>query len=230
MNTAKLKVHLIKRYGRLISVFHNGLAGVGLVALVFVMVQGARMIPATGLEETAEFGAIHYENVSLFEPSANEDNLRFQAISTYLSRRYRVAGEAIDQLVSAAHSAGRQVGIDPLLILSVMAIESRFNPIAESNMGAKGLMQVMPQYHRDKFADLGGVGTVLDPMTNILIGARILQDCIRRGGGIEGGLQLYVGAFGDESNPYAHKVMAEKERLDQALRRALPQPTAVTAS
>jgi len=45
---------------------------------------------------------------------------------------------------------GQQVGLDPLLILAVMAIESRFNPIAESVMGAKGLMQVIPKLHRDK--------------------------------------------------------------------------------
>ena len=233
MNTTKLKAHLNKRYGRLIGMFHNGLAGLGLVTVVFMAVQGARMLPAASVEETAAFGTIHYENVSLFERSADEGNPRFRAISTYLSRRYRVAGDAIEQLVSAAHTAGKQVGIDPLLILSVMAIESRFNPIAESDMGAKGLMQVMPQHHRDKFTDLGGVDAVLDPMTNILIGARILKDCIRRGGGLEGGLQLYVGAYGDDSNPYAQKVMAEKERLDQALRRAIPQPTrpaAVTAS
>ena len=187
MNTTKLKAHLSNRYGRMIGVFHNGLAGLGLLALVFMAVQGVRMLPSANAEESAAFGAIHYENVSLFEPSADGDNPRFRVISTYLSRRYRVSSDAIEQLVSAAHTAGRQVGLDPLLILSVMAIESRFNPIAESDMGAKGLMQVMPQHHRDKFSDLGGVDTVLDPMTNILIGARILKDCIRRGGGLEGG-------------------------------------------
>ena len=233
MNTTKLKAHLSNRYGRMIGVFHNGLAGLGLLALVFMVVQGGRMLPFANAEESAAFGSSHYENVSLFEPSADGDTPRFRVISTYLSRRYRVSSDAIEQLVSAAHTAGRQVGLDPLLILSVMAIESRFNPIAESDMGAKGLMQVMPQHHQDKFSDLGGVDTVLDPMTNILIGARILKDCIRRGGGLEGGLQLYVGAYGDDANPYAQKVILEKDRLDQALRRAIPQPprpAEVTAS
>ena len=37
-----------------------------------------------------------------------------------------------------AHAAGHQIGIDPLLIIAVMAVESRFNPIAESVAGAKG--------------------------------------------------------------------------------------------
>jgi soluble lytic murein transglycosylase-like protein len=100
-------------------------------------------------------------------------------------------------------------------------------------MGAKGLMQVMPNHHQDKLAAHGGVDAVLDPMTNILTGAMILKDYVRRGGSIEAGLQMYVGAYGDDSNPYPQKVLAEKDRLDKALRRnAQPavQPNAITAS
>ena len=39
--------------------------------------------------------------------------------------------------VSLAYRPARAHSVDPLLILAVMAIESRYNPVAESNMGAQ---------------------------------------------------------------------------------------------
>jgi soluble lytic murein transglycosylase-like protein len=136
-----------------------------------------------------------------------------------------VALDATEQLVGAAHEAGNQLGMDPLLILAVMAVESRFNPIAESVMGAKGLMQVIPKFHQDKLEEHGGEDSVFDPMTNILVGTRILKDAMRRGGGLMPGLQLYAGAFGDDAQQYAQKVIAEKERMQQTLKRS---PAAAT--
>ena len=58
----------------------------------------------------------------------------------------------------------------------------------------------------------------LDPESNILLGARILQEYIYRTGTVEAGLQFYNGAFWDGSAQYAQKVMAERERLEIVLR------------
>jgi soluble lytic murein transglycosylase-like protein len=152
--------------------------------------------------------------------TADSEKPEYRTLAIYLSRRYKVAQDATEQLVGAAHEAGSRTGLDPLLILAVMAVESRFNPIAESVMGAKGLMQVIPKFHQDKLDALGGEESVFDPMTNILVGARILKDAVRRGGGLMPGLQLYAGAFSDDSQQYAQKVMAEKERMLQMLKRS----------
>ncbi|MFA5915952.1 MAG: transglycosylase SLT domain-containing protein, partial [Burkholderiales bacterium] len=150
----------------------------------------------------------------------------YRTLAVYLSRRYKVAQEATEQLVGAAHEAGNRTGLDPLLLLAVMAVESRFNPIAESVMGAKGLMQVIPRFHQDKLNALGGEDSVFDPMTNIMVGARILKDAVRRGGGLIPGLQLYAGAFGDDSQQYAQKVIAERQRMQQMLKRSRSQDAA----
>jgi hypothetical protein len=136
----------------------------------------------------------------------------------HLARRFMIAREATELMVETAHRAAAEVGLDPLLVLAVIAVESRFNPIAESVMGAKGLMQIIPRYHRAKLAAHGGEDAVLDPQSNILVGARILQEYVYRAGTLEAGLQFYNGALRDGSAQYAHKVMAERSRLEQVLR------------
>ena len=136
----------------------------------------------------------------------------------HLSRRFAIAVEATSRMVEAADRAAREVGLDPLLVLAVISIESRFNPIAESAMGAKGLMQIIPKYHRAKLEALGGEAAVLDPESNIMVGARILQEYVRRTGTLEAGLQFYNGAFWDGTAQYAQKVMAERARLEQVVR------------
>jgi soluble lytic murein transglycosylase-like protein len=141
-----------------------------------------------------------------------------QALIDHLSRRFLIATAATERMVAAAHRAAREVGLDPLLVLAVISIESRFNPIAESVMGAKGLMQIIPKYHLDKLRAAGGEHAVLDPESNIQIGTRILQEYVHRTGTLEAGLQFYNGAWRDGSAHYAHKVMAERDRLEQVVR------------
>lgn len=144
---------------------------------------------------------------------------RLRALAEFLAKRYKVSQAITLDLVQMAHSAGHQFGLDPLLIIAVMAVESRFNPIAESGMGAKGLMQVIPKYHVDKFREFGGEKyAVFDPETNILVGTRILKDYLAKAGSLNGALQLYVGASDPEDVPYIDKVMTEKQRLQQVLR------------
>jgi soluble lytic murein transglycosylase-like protein len=197
----------------LAAALHHGLALIGLAAVVFVVMQSAIGLP-DHLGRAAAQGSIRYDGELLGEA----DGAKHRALVSYVSRRYRIASSATEQLVDAAYDAGQQVGLDPLLILAVMAIESRFNPIAESGMGAKGLMQVIPKHHQDKLNDHGGEVAVLDPTTNILVGARILKEYIRRTGSLEAGLQFYNGALADISSQYAQKVIAEMERLQEAQR------------
>lgn len=139
-----------------------------------------------------------------------------QWVTNWLSRRYRVASDATNMLVSAAYVTAKEIKLDPLLILSVMAIESGFNPFAESPVGAQGLMQVMSKVHHDKFQDLGGVKAALNPVANIKVGSLILKDYVTRGGSVEAGLKLYVGAGAFETDSgYGAKVLAEYRRLKE---------------
>ena len=137
-----------------------------------------------------------------------------RALTEFIARRYRIAETAAYHFVLIAYRAGEQYRVDPLLILAVMAIESRYNPVAESVMGAKGLMQVIPKYHQEKLFDHGGEHALLDPEVNILVGAQILREYQRRFGDTETALQMYAGAFDEPTSRYANKVFEEKARLD----------------
>lgn len=165
--------------------------------------------------------------VPLACPPLPPDEVRPEASATervlagYLSQRFVVAPESAALVVSAAHRAAADVGLDPLLVLAVIAIESSFNPLAESAMGAKGLMQIIPKYHQAKLSEAGGDGAVLDPEANIHVGTRILQEYVYRRGTLEAGLQYYNGAAADGSAQYAQKVLAERRRLEQVLRAGL---------
>lgn len=142
------------------------------------------------------------------------DQRQQQWVTNWLAKRYRVASDASNMLVSAAYLTAKDVKIDPLLILSVMAIESGLNPFAESPVGAQGLMQVMSKIHRDKFEEMGGVKAALNPVANIRVGALILKDYVTRGGSLEAGLKLYVGAGAFENDGgYGSRVIAEYRRL-----------------
>jgi hypothetical protein len=139
---------------------------------------------------------------------------RQQHITRYLSRRYKVADEAVQRVVAEAFEIGTQIGLDPLLILAVTAIESSMNPFAQSSVGAQGLMQVMTSVHAEKFEPHGGGHAALDPIANVRVGSAILHDLIRRGGSVERGLQLYVGAGNlPDDGGYGARVLTERSHI-----------------
>ena len=165
-------------------------------------------------------------------PAAEPHSAKYRAVGEYLARRYRVSTEVTTDIVAKAHHIGQGLHVDPMLILAVISVESRFNPIAESTMGAKGLMQVIPRYHPEKFDPLGGEKMAFEPEANIIVGARILKEYMRRTGDVVDALQMYVGATSDDNdNGYSTKVMSERDRLNQVLRRHQihnPQPRPAT--
>lgn len=146
------------------------------------------------------------------------------AVAFWLSKKYRVAPEPISALVAEAYVIGAKAKLDPTLILAIMAIESGFNPFAQSSVGAQGLMQVMTKIHSDKYENFGGKLAAFDPLTNLRVGVKVLQESISRAGSVEGGLKHYVGAANMEGDGgYAGKVIAEYSRLHQvATGRAAP--------
>jgi hypothetical protein len=156
------------------------------------------------------------------------DLTRAQAnVARWIVRRYHVAPEPIARLVQESWTVGQRDGLEPTLILAVMAVESSFNPFAQSPVGAQGLMQVMTKIHNDKYEAYGGHLAAFDPVSNLRVGVLVLKECIGKAGGLEGGLHFYVGAgTSDDDGGYASKVMAEHELLKRVAAGQNVPPTA----
>ena len=137
------------------------------------------------------------------------------AVAEWLGRKYTVAPEPLAALVAEAHLLAKKYKMSPYLILSVMAVESGFNPFAHSSAGAQGLMQVMTDIHQQRYALHGGTMAAFDPIANLRVGADVLAYCIKTKGGVmEDGLRYYLGASETtDDGGYVAKVLLEQERL-----------------
>lgn len=148
------------------------------------------------------------------EPIPGLTAAQVNSLRSYIGRKYKIAHSVAGALVRAAFVIGKDKNLDPQLLLAVIAIESRYNPFAESSVGAQGLMQIMSTVHRDKLSDIGGGQTaVFNPVVNMRVGAQILADCIKRRGSVTGGLACYVGASGPSDGGYGARVLAERRRI-----------------
>ncbi|ABM95890.1 MAG: transglycosylase SLT domain-containing protein [Methylibium sp.] len=220
----------------LLEVCHNSLALVGLVVVALSLFFAGRADLRHTLEEHA-LGWLQNRQVARVEAdtslaglaaalverdavaratAADPSNLDRQqaAVASWLARRYRVAPEPVSRLVQEAWQVGQRAKLDPTLILAIMAIESSFNPFAQSPVGAQGLMQVMTRVHDDKYEAFGGNHAAFDPVTNLRVGVQVLKECIARAGSLEGGLKYYVGAANlADDGGYAGKVLAEQSHL-----------------
>jgi hypothetical protein len=210
------------------AISHNGLAVVGLTIFFFVValtvrpdlrvVTEAKVISWLQERQYDETGiAADADAIDRATATDPRDLPKQQAnLAYWLSKKYRVAPEPLSALVAEAYDVGPSNQIEPTLILAVMAVESGFNPFAQSHVGAQGLMQVMTKVHEQKYQGFGGTLAAFDPVANVRVGVNVLKECINRAGSLEGGLKLYVGAGNmKDDQGYASKVMAENARLQQ---------------
>lgn len=174
---------------------------------------------AAPVSEAAAVAAVEEPESPPSEATPSALNPRMRGALDYVSRRYRVSTDALQPIFATAQTVGRELHLDPLLIIAVIGVESGFNPFSQSVFGAQGLMQVVPRFHLDKLPDEAAPAAFLDPVTNVQVGARVLKESISRNGGLEDGLQQFGGASNDPERRYSLKVLAEKQRLEQATQR-----------
>ncbi len=217
----------------LLVVGHNALATVGITTVALA----ALCLGDDSLRDNLEASAYEWlQDRSEVRGQANSDTLEVLAepnaverataadindlprqqasLAQWISRRYRVAPEPVSALVREAWDTGQRMRLEPTLILAVMAIESRFNPFAQSPVGAQGLMQVLTRVHDDKYESFGGTYAAFDPLTNLRVGAQVLKESIARGGSVQEGLRHYVGAaLLEHDGGYVSKIMSEQSHM-----------------
>lgn len=209
------------QFGRLI---HGALLTIGLVTAVY---QGASFVhggsfafggSAVGAASAAELHAPDLVETTAVAASTVKLSPEMERVKRFVSRRYKVSRVALRPILATAETTGHKLGLDPLLLVAVIAVESSFNPFAESVVGAQGLMQVIPRFHMDKIGDNADEDALFDPRTNIRVGAMVLKEGLRRTGSLQAALQYYGGAGNDAQARYANKVLSMQSRLAVAAR------------
>lgn len=203
-------------------VFLTGL--IGLQTGTLGLLDGLKMLMPTAAASVAEDDTSDDPDPSDVPETAVEVAVaalspRMRGALDYVSRHYHVSNEALQPIFATAQVVGHELRLDPLLIIAVIGVESGFNPFSQSVIGAQGLMQVVPRFHKDKLPEAAEPASFLDPVTNVLVGAKVLKESINRYGGLEDGLQQFGGASNDPERRYSSKVLAEKQRLEQAILR-----------
>ncbi|WP_158270642.1 lytic transglycosylase domain-containing protein [Limnohabitans sp. Bal53] len=213
-----------------VEITRHSLALIGLIVVAIALTFVAR----PGLQQTANdtlIGWLQGRQVQLLQAqeapwppspaerstatSVNNLNQEQVAVTQWLSRKYKISPEPLAALVSEAWSLGERSQIAPTLILSIMAIESRFNPFASGSQGAMGLMQIEPDAHSTVLSPFGGRLAAFDPLTNLRVGTRYLQGLIHDTTSLEEALRLYALASGQgKGEQYVERVLAEQKLMD----------------
>jgi soluble lytic murein transglycosylase-like protein len=103
-----------------------------------------------------------------------------------------IVAPAGEDLRALAVAVARRHGVDPELVLAVVAVESAFQPKAVSPKGAQGLMQLMP-----RTASSLGVDDAFDPAANLDGGTRYLGSLLTLyGGDLQRALAAYNAGAG----------------------------------
>ncbi len=116
-------------------------------------------------------------------------------------------------------------GLDPLLVTAVIEVESAFRPGARSNLGALGLMQVMPHM----FRTMNFAGNPATIEANVEAGCTILADNIRRLGE-HAGISAYFWGSEIRGTSYLERVQMARSRMVGAQRGYLLDPSASRSS
>jgi soluble lytic murein transglycosylase-like protein len=142
--------------------------------------------------------------------------------------------EAASALAAVVREEAEAAGLEPLLVLAVIGVESSWEPAAISERGARGLMQLRKVAQAGEERDAGlAPGDVHDPVHNVRMGIRYLSRMIEAFGDEDLGLIAYnagptrlasylqaVGEVPDSMWSYVRRVRREERKLRAEMQRA----------
>jgi soluble lytic murein transglycosylase-like protein len=150
---------------------------------------------------------------SMLKPSTDEslknfeENVWLKDLKTLMQGEVPDPEEA-DAIARWVYLYSMRHDLPPELILAVIAVESQFDRFAISNVGARGLMQVMPFWKEE----LGSKeDNLFNIETNIRYGSAILRLYLDRYGDLVRALAAYNGSLGRRT--YARKVLTMMKRF-----------------
>jgi len=151
-------------------------------------------------EMLQEIQTLKDENKVLSEPLINERN-------EFLLFAYERKDPKFAEIVNLVYDQAKEHNVDPHKILSIMQVESEFNPKAISKAGAYGLMQVKYSTWKDFFG-IKSHEELFEPSFNINIGIQIYKQYKEKNkGDIERALHMYNAGYMKIKTNYPAKVM-----------------------
>lgn len=156
------------------------------------------------------------EKIDMVNLMISKYEAKAQFIEDYLPlvTAYTESEITAKRILSAVYENSVQYDLAPELILSVIKVESEFNPRAYSKAGAIGLMQIMPVTGIYVGRSLGlwveNEGDMYDIEKNIQIGTVFLKECIERLGENRGLGYYYAGRNTKYYHLYTRKIAAAK--------------------
>lgn len=110
-----------------------------------------------------------------------------------ITKGYKTSRELAEQVVTTTWVESAVHGIDPVLVLKVIAQESRFDPEVVSPSGDIGLMQINTRWKKEEIRRAGGVHKAMEVKTNLKIGIKVLAEALRQESTLDEGLRRYNG-------------------------------------
>jgi soluble lytic murein transglycosylase-like protein len=167
------------------------------------------MLLASLFFSTASLAKVH-DNIKVYE----NDRLYNQVIiSEWITGKVnkRVSKREADSIVYHVNKQANRHKIDPLLLLSIIKKESTFYVKARSKSGARGLMQVMPRWHRDKIKGRD----ITNVAVNVEVGTKIISDClVKHSDNVEKALYCYLGG---KSKAYYNSIASTHKELKRLI-------------
>lgn len=186
-----------------------------LLSVLLLSLSGCISLSQTGEREDGEAAIRASDYKTAISP---KDRRMAEAYVSYIVKHYSISRKGARRIVEAVMAESQKHKVDRSLITAVIAVESRFHPYALSKGNAEGLMQVIPRWHPEKMARIGGEEKIVDTRGNICAGTMTLKEyLVRHDHNVELALQQYNGSLNDRGRRYSRRVLAEKNRIDRWL-------------
>jgi soluble lytic murein transglycosylase-like protein len=137
-----------------------------------------------------------------------------KALSAHISEKFKVDPAHANNVVTSAMQTASKTGLPPTLVLAVIAVESSFKASAR-NGNARGLMQIIPFWHKEKVQAVGGPEELMKVDKNIATGSSILKEYIDRHGSVFQGLYRYNAS--SKAKEYSEKVLKQKNGFEAVM-------------
>lgn len=148
--------------------------------------------------------------------ASGQSSVVLDATKDIIKREGKLSDNVAKQYAIWIFDSAAKYAVDPMLILSVIFIESKFNYKAISPTGPIGLMQIASSYHRDKAT----TAELFDPKKNIQVGTQILKEYGDMSSSAIETLLRFNGSLGG-APIYATKVLYNKNKFETEVMTAM---------